>query len=76
MTARSLTLPALRPPDVAGPSFYPSPAGGTWTTEADAFAVAATVHCLLHNEYMQVETVTDAATGAPSAAPKLPLKVC
>ena len=43
--------------------------------QADTFAVAATVHCLLHNEYMQVETVTDAASGASLAAPKLPLKV-
>ena len=50
-------------------------AGGTWCEQVDAFAVAATVHCLLHNEYMQVETVVDAASGSATAAPKLPLKV-
>ena len=45
----------------------------TWTTQADWFAVASTIHCLLHNEYMAVELSSNTA-GVTSAAPKLPLK--
>ena len=45
----------------------------TWTEQVDLYAVAATVHCLLHNEYMQVEVKTD-ADGVTFAAPKLALK--
>ena len=37
------------------------------------FAVASTIHCLLHNEYMAVELSSNTA-GVTTAAPKLPLK--
>ena len=47
----------------------------TWTTQADWFAVASTIHCLLHNEYMAVELSSNTAgVTQASAAPKLPLK--
>ena len=46
----------------------------TWTTQADWFAVASTIHCLLHNEYMAVELSSNTA-GVTSAAPKLPLNL-
>ena len=42
--------------------------GKTWKHDVDLYAVAATVHCLLHNEYMAVEE----ADG--KFRPKLPLK--
>ena len=45
----------------------------TWTAQADLFAVASTIHCLLHNEYMAVELSSNTA-GVTTAAPKLPLK--
>ena len=45
----------------------------TWTTQVDWFAVASTIHCLLHNVYMDVNVSVDEAGGI-TAAPKLPLK--
>lgn len=44
-------------------------AGRTWKKEVDFYAVAATIHCLLHNEYMEIEE------DAPNRMrPKLPLR--
>jgi len=42
----------------------------SWTYQSDCFAIAATIHVMLHGEYM--ETITDRKTG--KYAPKLALK--
>ena len=44
--------------------------GRVWRKQLDLYAVAATVHCLLHSEYMEVETSGDSG----SYRPRLPLK--
>jgi hypothetical protein len=41
---------------------------------ADLYAIAATIHCLLYNEYMSVDVTIDPNTGHKRAAPNLPLK--
>ncbi|EFN53840.1 hypothetical protein CHLNCDRAFT_135925 [Chlorella variabilis] len=40
--------------------------GRPWVWQADAYGVAATVHCLLYGRYMEVERVQEQATGAVS----------
>lgn len=44
-----------------------------WSTQVDLYNVAATVHCLLHSEYMVLDMTTD-ADGVTTAVPKLALK--
>jgi hypothetical protein len=44
--------------------------GRVWRKQLDLYAVAATVHCLLHSEYMEVEASGDSG----SYRPRLPLK--
>ena len=40
----------------------------TWVAQADLYGVAATVHCLLHGEYMTLDIAADengVCTGTP-----------
>ena len=41
--------------------------GRPWVWQADAYGVAATVHCLLYGRYMEVERVQEQATGGLGA---------
>lgn len=51
--------------------------GRPWRFQADAYALAGTLHCLLFGEYMIVERALDSA-GAPPLAPppENPYEIC